>query len=111
MTVFPTILYKSPGKHLSRHGMFDFVGVKTQSEFDAKIKEGWHPSQAAAFASVKQKTPPPQVMQPAPIQPTDENMPPTREELEQKAAELGLKFDGRTTDKRLLERIEEALKG
>lgn len=35
----------------------------------------------------------------------------TREELEQKAKELGLSFDGRTTDKKLLERIEAALNG
>lgn len=111
MIVFPTILYKSPGKHLTRFGTFNYVGVKTQAEFDAKIKEGWHPSQAAAFAHVKQKTSPPEVVQPAPIQTSDDSAPPTREELEQKATELGLKFDGRTTDKKLLERIEEALKG
>ena len=35
----------------------------------------------------------------------------TREELEAKATELGLKFDGRTSDKKLLERIDEALGG
>ena len=41
----------------------------------------------------------------------DENAPPTREELEQKANELGIKFDGRTTDRKLLEKIEEVLRG
>jgi hypothetical protein len=40
----------------------------------------------------------------------EENAPPTREELEAKATELGIKFDGRTTDKRLLDKITEALK-
>lgn len=42
--------------------------------------------------------------------PTDDNAPPTRAELEQQATLLGLKFDGRTTDKRLLERITETMK-
>ncbi|WP_097303826.1 hypothetical protein [Pseudomonas chlororaphis] len=39
----------------------------------------------------------------------DDNEPPTREELEAKAAELEIRFDGRTTDKSLAEKIEQAL--
>ena len=35
--------------------------------------------------------------------------PKTREEMETKAKELGLKFDGRTGDKKLMSMIEEAL--
>lgn len=34
----------------------------------------------------------------------------TREEMEQKATELGLKFDGRTSNRKLLAMIEEAVK-
>ena len=45
------------------------------------------------------------------ISEVDESAPPTREELEEKANELGIKFDGRTTDRKLLEKIEEALRG
>ena len=41
----------------------------------------------------------------------EDDAPPTRAELEQQATLLGVKFDGRTTDKRLLERINEAMKG
>lgn len=41
----------------------------------------------------------------------DDNMPPTREEMAVKATELGIKFDGRTSDAKLLERINEALRG
>jgi hypothetical protein len=40
----------------------------------------------------------------------DDDAPPTRAELEQKAAELGVKFDGRTTDGALLRRINAAMK-
>jgi hypothetical protein len=39
----------------------------------------------------------------------DDNAPLTRAEIEQKANELGIKFDRRTTDKKLIERIESAL--
>lgn len=38
-----------------------------------------------------------------------DNAPPTRAELETKAAELGLKFDGRTSDKKLEKMITESL--
>jgi hypothetical protein len=39
----------------------------------------------------------------------EDNAPPTRAELETKARELGLKFDGRTSDKTLLRRITQAI--
>lgn len=38
-----------------------------------------------------------------------DNAPPTRAEMEAKATELGIKFDGRSSDKTLLAKIEEAL--
>jgi hypothetical protein len=37
-----------------------------------------------------------------------DDAPPTREELEQKAQELGIKFDGRTSDAKLEKLINEA---
>lgn len=40
----------------------------------------------------------------------EDTKPPTREELEFKATDLGIKFDGRTSDKKLLALIEDALK-
>jgi hypothetical protein len=45
-----------------------------------------------------------------PEEASDES-PLTREELEKHATELGLNFDGRTTDAKLSERIAKALKG
>lgn len=39
-----------------------------------------------------------------------DDTPVTRAELEQKARELGVKFDGRTTDKKLAALIDEAMK-
>jgi len=40
----------------------------------------------------------------------EDNEAPTREELETKATELGIKFDGRTSDKKLNSLIESKLK-
>jgi hypothetical protein len=45
-----------------------------------------------------------------PAEPADD-APPTRAELEAKATELGVKFDGRWGDKRLSDAIAAALKG
>ena len=39
----------------------------------------------------------------------EDNSAPTRAELEIMATELGIKFDGRTTDKRLSDKIDQAL--
>lgn len=39
----------------------------------------------------------------------DENAPPTREELKAKAKELGIRFDGRTGDKKLGQLIQDRL--
>jgi len=45
------------------------------------------------------------------VETVKEESPVTRAELEQKATELGLSYDGRTSDRKLLAKIEEALKG
>jgi hypothetical protein len=42
-------------------------------------------------------------------EPIDENTGPTREELEAKATELGIRFDGRTKDKKLGQLIQDRL--
>ena len=47
--------------------------------------------------------------EPEPKPEPDYNIEPTREELEMKATELGLQFDGRTSDKKLRQRIEDHL--
>jgi hypothetical protein len=63
-------------------------------------------------ASVRKAAPKP-VATPAPVEiPTaipDDNAAPTREELEAKATELGIKFDGRTKNKKLGQLIRDRL--
>lgn len=91
---FPTIVYKCPGEHHCGTGgmTYKYVGVADQEAFDAKLADGWSATLVEAMGG-------------APV----DNSPPTREELEIKARELGLKFDGRTTDAKLGRMIAEAL--
>ena len=99
---FPTIVYKVPGRYVRPYGTYDFAGVNNVEEFEAKIKEGWFPSFSEAIelknveAVVKEAK-------------ADDIAPPTRQELEEKATELGIKFDGRFSDKKIAQLIEEAL--
>ena len=80
------MLYKHPGKHKIHGDSFDYVVVDAEG-VEAKLAEGWSRTTSEAL----------------------ESSPPTREELELKASELGIEFDGRTSDKKLLERITDEL--
>ena len=97
---FPTILYKGEGPHQRLGGTYAYVGVQDQSAYDEKIKEGWYPTLDAAIAAFDGAEE---------SQEPEDLSPPTRAELEAKARELGIKFDGRTGDKRLSLLIEQAL--
>jgi hypothetical protein len=79
-----------------------------------RVAEGWCTSKADALAP---KPPVPVAAADAPALDvtsdgvSDDNAPPTRDEMERKAVELGIKVDKRWSDKTLAERIDEALKG
>jgi hypothetical protein len=92
--IFPRMLYRSGTAIVLESGKYDFR-IVTEDEYKQAIAEGWHLDQYAAKAAAEK-----------PIQFPE----PTRDEMEQKAKELGLKFDGRTGDKKLIAMIEEALK-
>ena len=136
---FPTMLYKSPGIYKKPGGgTYTYISVQTQEEFDSKIDSGWFESSAEAIEAagenatpagkpkpkwamkpIKRKKPAKPLdwrdqvkTQPAPAaepEPIDENTAPTREELEAKATELGIRFDGRTKDKKLGQLIQDRL--
>jgi len=76
---------------------------------EKRLAEGWSTSKAEALAP---KTAVP-VAAAAALSGdvSDDDAPPTRDELERKAAELRIKVDKRWSDKTLTERIESALKG
>ena len=97
----PKLVYKSPGdQHGPEGNTYSWAGVKTQEELDGKLADGWHLTLGEAIAPKE-----------APKQteiPLDDSAP-TRSELEEKAGQLGLKFDGRTSDSKLGQRIIDAL--
>jgi hypothetical protein len=83
----PTMLYK-PGKMLKTdNGLFDYI-IVAESEITAHLKLGWRLNTL-----------------------DNDDAPPTRAELEEKAKELGIRFDGRTSDAKLAANIEAALNG
>lgn len=88
---FPRLVYKLSGKHQRQGGTFDYFQVNDESEYKAAISGGWLNSLDESEVE------------------SNDNLPPTREELETKAKELGLKFDGRTSDAKLNTMIETAL--
>lgn len=110
MTSFPTILYKTPGPHKKpRGGTYKTTGAADKAEFDELLKKGWFPSyEEAAAGKIAGK-----IIEAAEAfeDAVDEVSAPTRDELEAKAKELGVSFNARTSDKKLAERIAEALEG
>ena len=99
---FPTLVYKDGGPHQRPGGTFDYKRIVNEDQLAAALANGW-------FLTLVEATQPAAVDS-SEVSP-DDDAPPTREELETKARELGLKFDGRTSDKALLSKIEAALSG
>ena len=106
MTEFPALVYKSEGKYVRPNGTYDFTGVVDAEDLAKKLSEGWYPSIEAAVAGKKPAQKP---VEPVSGPVLDDDAPPTREELEAKAAELGIKVDGRHSDKKIAQLIDEAL--
>ena len=140
-TLFPAMLYKSPGINKKPGGgTYNYISVQTQEEFDDKLANGWFVSSAEAIEAAGDKAdgfkkPKPKWAMkpikkkklskpldwreqakaepaPAPVpdpEPVNEDAEPTRDELEAKATELGIRFDGRTKDKKLGQLIQDRL--
>ncbi len=99
---FPTLVYKKGGVHQMKGGTYSYKGAADAEAFAALIADGWYPSMVEMIdGGVITKQEKAEVV--------DEVSPPTRAELEAKAKELGLKFDGRTGDKKLSDMIDKAL--
>ena len=104
MTDFPTILYRVPGPFKKpRGGTYGTRGAADQEAFDELTAKGWFPSYEEALGGKKAAKTVDEV--------ADDAKPYSREELEEQAKELGVSFNARTSDKKLAERIIEALEG
>lgn len=105
MNDFPRMLYRQPATSSDalalQDGAYDWRIVADDAGMDAAMADGWHltPSEAKAAQEAEQE----------PEAPVDDT-PPTRAELEAKAHELGIRFDGRWGDKKLYDAIAAALK-
>lgn len=118
--IFPVLVFKMPGTVAHPKGLHKFAQARTQEDLDGYLADGWYltideaaevmseinltPHRRGKKIIIKRQEKPVRI-----VESDDDILPPTRLEMEIKAALLGVKFDGRTSDKKLLERIEEAL--
>lgn len=93
--MYPKMLFKCPGdQSLSGGKSYGYKAVKSEDDAVAAIIDGWFPTVPEAIEGKLDEYDAKQ----AEVADTDAA---TREELETKAKELGLKFDGRTSDAKL----------
>ena len=102
-------VYRSPGPHFGPSGKtYDCKGV-LEDDLQKALDAGWSESFLSALGLSETGAAPEDAAIQHPDSESAENAPPSRSELEAKADELGIKYDGRTTDRKLYDRITEAL--
>lgn len=92
---YPRTLYRKPTEGRIPLALL----VHSEAEHQAAKANGWKNSVLEAD----------QAEESVPGNNIDEFSPPTRDEIESKARELGIRFNKRTSDEALLDRIESAL--
>lgn len=115
---FPGFVYKSPGTHQGRGGTYNYKLVKSTEELLEIINDGWFTCVDDAIAGTHAETTKEEFEAmlynlakdgiEEPEEPEEDiYRPPTRQEMEVKAKELGIAFNSRTKDETLLEKIGE----
>ena len=109
---YPRMLYRAadkPGHGIEpvHGGLFALLTVSDADAEAAAIANGWSLTTAEAVAAKRQAQADADVEMSAKIASAD--TPPTRAELQQKADELGIKVDGRWSDRKLGDVIAAAL--
>lgn len=103
MIEFPALVYKAEGVFQRPGGGYSWTCVTNSDELTKKLSEGWFASLDEAVARLDSPAK-------APLESVEvDDAPPTRAELEIKATELKIKFDGRFSDRKLAQLISEAL--
>ncbi len=107
MIAFPETVYRSPGVHRGYRGnTFDYAPVNSAEELKAMQAKGWHLSIWDALAAAGVNPVIAEVAEAkAAVADIDDNV---REAMEAEAKALGVKFNARTSDKVLAERIAAA---
>ena len=94
---YADMVYRDGGPYARKGGTYDTKGVSSREEHDQALEDGWFNTLPEAIAGKSA------------VVDVKDDEPPTREELEQKAKELGIKFDKKTSDEALAKKIAEAL--
>lgn len=101
MHEFPTMVYRCPGAHFAHDGQtYDYAKVEDEGDLSAALSAGWHKTLVDAVSAANGVK----------AEPSDDD-PVTRKEIERMADDLGIKYDGRTSDAGLLKKIEAATSG
>ena len=102
MISFPNQVFREGGPHWHpvARTRYSIKGVYNEEELQAALADGWRLSMLEPVIDED-----PVVESEEPL----DDSPPTKEEMLQKAEELGLKIDKRWSEKTLLAKIEEAL--
>ena len=99
MSDIQTIVYRCPGDHSLPGGSYSYRGVTGAEQLKDALADGWFETMGEAIEGK--------------AIPVDDDIdtvsPPTREELETRAKEMDIAFNARTSDEKLLERINEKL--
>lgn len=104
---YPVFVYRCPGAHFGPSGTtYESTIANDEKECAHLLANGWNESLIKAVDAFLN---PSKLVEDS--NESADNSPITRDELEFKARELGVKFDGRTTDALLLKRIEQAIGG
>lgn len=100
---YSDFVYRTPGRNHGPNGKtYDWREVKSEDEKDQALKDGWFDTLPEACGLKVEKTVEKKTEE------KSENV--SRKDLESKAAELGIKVDGRMKDETIAAKIEEALK-
>lgn len=104
---YPKHLYRAGGIYGNAPRSFSVIGCADAGQEAALLAQGWFLSVEDAYAPTTAK----EVIQTAEAleDMVDDMSPATRDELEQKARELGLPFNARTKDGVLAKRIADAI--
>jgi len=102
---FPRLVFKDGGEQQRAGGFYSYQCVEDNAAYNSAIASGWFDSLGEALSTPEAAA----VVEAPEVDDDIDEADPSREELEAKAAELGIKFDGRNSDKKLLDLITAAL--